>query len=174
MQILALADRSPATVQFSRLSGPWPRQRWDVWAFWAKFTDQQNESVHYYRGLNKCCDGPDWMKKEPFQNLIFVGLISCGTSHCSAVLWMGWCCSLSLLSFMFSVRVHFSPAASLTPGLLQGQECESLWWHYGWMESSRVITSERNSIHSAFKIETPHIFSINRTCLKLFITWRSC
>ena len=77
------------------------------------------------------------------------------------------------LSFMFSVGVHFSPAASLTPGLLQGQECESLWWHYGWMESSRVITSERNNIHSAFKIETPHIFSINRTCLKLFITRRS-
>ena len=85
--------------------------------------------------------------EEPFQNLIFVGLISCGKWHQQ---WQPWVMNglvlLSRLIHVFSWD-HFSPA-SLTPGLLQGQECERLRWHYGWMESSRVITlSERNTIH---------------------------
>ena len=47
----------------------------------------------------KCC-GPVWIE-ESFQNLIFVGLISCGKwRRGSPGLWMG-CCSLA--SFMFSV-----------------------------------------------------------------------
>lgn len=75
--------------------------------------------------------------------------------------WQPWLMNGLLLSRLIHVFswVHFSPA-SLTPGLLQGQECERLRWHYGWMESSRVIMlSERNTIH--FKQKTsmwPYFF----------------
>lgn len=116
-----------------------------------RVSDQQDESACYYY-CAKCC-GPVWIE-EPFQNLIFVGLISCGScgTSGSAGLWMGWrCCSL--LSPSHSCFQLGSLLTSLShAGLLQGQECESLWWHYGWMESSRVIMSQRNTIHSNQKV----------------------
>ena len=166
MQILALADKSPATVQFSRLRTLAERKR-ERWAFWhferTKVTDHQDESACYYY-CAKCC-GPVWIE-EPFQNLIFVGLISCGSSG-SAGLWMGWCCSL--LSTSHSCFQLGSLLTSLShAGLLQGQECESLWWHYGWMESSRVIMSQRNTIHSNQKVRS--LLHPYWTSFKLFMT----